>query len=451
MKLNNSERERVMTIDNQSFIDCFRNAAPYIHAHHGRTFVLQIGGDVVASDNFTHLIHDLALLNSLSIKLVIVFGARPQIDLLLKERNIMPLYNGALRVTDEASMSSVKQAIGDVKIQIEALLSMGLPNSPMADSSIKVASGNYVTGRPYGVMNGVDLELTGKVRSVEKETIHARLEAGEVVLVPPMGYSVTGEIFNLSSIEVAAQLAIELEADKLIMINSDSVLTDDEGKTIRQLTCEQARKSLDPDNNYIDETPSTALALGIKACEAGVSRVHYLDQNVDGGMLQELFTRDGVGTLLSSTPFDTVHQATVHDIGGILELIEPLEEQGVLVKRSREKIEADINDYIVLVRDGSVIACAALNHYADDNVMELACMAVHPDYQNQGKGELLFQFIESVAHKNNTSRLFVLTTQTEHWFIERGFTETTLESLPVEKQDIYNFQRNSKALIKELS
>jgi amino-acid N-acetyltransferase len=442
----------LMNRDNtQSFVDCFRNAAPYIHAHHGKTFVLQIGGDVVASDVFTHLIHDLALLNSLSIKLVVVFGARPQIDALLKERNITPLYNGALRVTDETSMSSVKQAVGDVKFQIEGLLSMGLPNSPMAESSIKVASGNYVTGKPYGIVNGVDLELTGKVRSVEKDIINERLSAGEIVLVPPMGYSVTGEIFNLSSIEVAAQVAIDLSADKLIMINSDSVLTNDNGETVRQLTCEQAQIRLDPGKkNNIDETPSTALALGIKACEFGVNRVHYIDQNVDGGVLQELFTRDGVGTLLSQTPFDTVHQATVNDIGGILELIEPLEEQGILVKRSREKIESDINDYVVLVRDGSVIACAAIHQYPQDNVMELACMAVHPDYQDQGKGDMLYKFIESIAAENGANMLFVLTTQTEHWFIERGFTESKIESLPIEKQDIYNFQRNSKALVKNL-
>ncbi len=437
--------------DKQSFVDCFRNAAPYIHAHHGKTFVLQIGGNVVASDTFTHLIHDLALLNSLSIKLVIVFGARPQIDALLKERNITPLYNGALRVTDEASMSSVKQAIGDVKFQIEALLSMGLPNSPMAESAIKVASGNYVTGRPYGVVNGVDLELTGKVRSVEEDTINARLEAGEIVLVPPMGYSVTGEIFNLSSIEVAAQVAIDLNADKLIMINHDSLLKNDDGEIIRQLTCEQAKAKLDPESkNNIDETPTTALALGIKACEAGVNRIHYIDQNIDGGVLQELFTRDGVGTLLSGTPFDTIHQATVHDIGGILELIEPLEEQGVLVKRSREKIETDINDYVVLARDGSVIACAAIHDYKEDNVMELACMAVHPDYQNQGKGDMLYKYIESIAMAFGVKMLFLLTTQTEHWFIEKGFSEATIESLPVEKQSMYNFQRNSKALIKNL-
>jgi amino-acid N-acetyltransferase len=438
--------------NNQSFIDCFRNAAPYIHAHHGKTFVLQIGGDVVASKAFTHLIHDLALLNSLAVKLVIVFGARPQIDILLKERNITPQYNGVLRVTDETSISSVKQAVGDIKIQIEALLSMGLPNSPMADSSFKVASGNYVTGRPYGVVNGVDLELTGKVRSVEVDTINTRLDAGEIVLISPLGYALTGDVFNLSSIEVASQVAIDLAADKLIMLNTTSVLKNDEGGIIRQLTCDEAKSRLDPvASNQIDETPSTALALGIKACEAGVKRVHYIDQSIDGAVLQELFTRDGIGTLLSRAPFDTIQQATADDIGGILELIEPLEEQGVLVKRSREKIEAEIEDYIVIVRDGSVIACAALHKYPDEKVAEIACMVVHPDYQKQEKGELLYEIIETLAIKENIETLFLLTTQTVHWFIEKGFAEAKLEDLPVEKQSLYNYQRNAKILIKNLS
>jgi amino-acid N-acetyltransferase len=437
--------------DENAFVDWFRGAAPYIHAHHGRTFVLQLGGDVVASENFPHLIHDLALLNSLAIKLVIVFGARSQIDTLLKERNITPQYCGALRVTDEAAISSVKQAVGEIKIQIEALLSMGLPNSPMEESAIKIASGNYVTGRPYGVVNGVDLDLTGRVRNVGVDTINNRLEAGEIVLIPPLGYSATGEVFNLSSIEVAAQVAINLSADKLIMFNNASVLKNEHGDIIRQITCAQAKEKLDPaDAHNIDETPATALAQGIKACEAGVKRIHYIDQNIDGGLLQELFSRDGVGTLLSGIPFDTIHQATVNDIGGILELIEPLEQQAILVKRSREKIEVDIDDYNVLVRDGTVIACAALHDYPGEKIMELACMAVHPDYQGQSKGDMLFKFIESVAIKKGAEKLLALTTQTEHWFLERGFVETDISSLPIKKQEIYNYQRNSKALIKTL-
>ncbi len=409
-----------------------------------------MSGDIVASAGCSNLIHDLALLNSLAIKLIVVFGARPQIDQLLKERKLKPAYCGALRVTDEASISSVTQAVGDVKIKIEALLSMGLPNSPMADSAIKVASGNYVTGRPYGILNGVDLKLTGRVRSIEKETINTRLGAGEIVLITPLGYSATGEIFNLSSIEVATQVAIDLAADKLIMFNSDQILQDENGETIRQITCAEAKKKLDADSPCsMDEIP-TAFAQGIKACEAGVKRIHYIAQNTDGSLLQELFTLDGVGTLLTHTPFDTVRQAHVNDITGIYELIAPLDQNGILVQRSVAQIAMDIDNYVVLVRDGTVIACAVLHEYAEEKIMELACVAVHPDYQNQFMGEMLYQYIESQARATGAKEIIVLTTQTAHWFIERGFVETAINALPVEKQKAYNYQRNAKILLKSL-
>ena len=434
--------------DDNDFVRWFRRAAPYIHAHRGKRFVVQIAGDGVASANFAPLIHDIALLNSLAVRPVIVFGARPQIDALLRERNLTPQYHAGLRVTDERAIQCVKQAVGDIKIRIEALLSMGLPNSPMAAAGIKVAAGNYVTGRPCGVVDGVDLKLSGRVRKIDRRLIHTRLDVGEIVLIPPLGYSVTGEVFNLSSIELAGRIAAELMADKLIMIGNTTRFKDKHGETIRQLTCAQAKER--PDIENADDTTAALLAEGVKACEAGVERAHYIDMSHDGSILQELFTRDGVGTLLSDQPFDTIRRAGADDIGGILELITPLEEQGVLVKRSREKIEADIDDYIVLVRDGAVIACAALHDYPEDKVMELACMAVHRDYQNQGKGETLYKFIESVALENGAGTLFVLTTQTEHWFIERGFNETDIADLPVGRQDMYNYQRNSKALIKRL-
>ncbi len=434
-----------------SFTDWFRQAAPYIHAHRGRTFVIQISGDVISSSHVSQLIHDIALLNSLAVKLVIVFGARPQIDGLLKERNIVAEYNESLRVTTEASMSSVKQAVGDIKIQIESLLSMGLPNSPMQEASIKVASGNYVSGRPIGILNGVDFQMTGRVRKINTVGINQRLDVGEIVLIPPLGYSLTGEIFNLSSFEVASQVAIELNADKLIMLTHSPVFEDEHGGSVKQLICAQAKAAIEQrTGNAVDENPSSAILQGIAACDGGVKRVHYIEDNIDGGLLQELFSRDGVGTLLSDVPFDTIHHANASDIGGILELIQPLEQQGVLVKRSREKIEVDIDDYIVLERDGTVIACAALHFYPDDNVIELACLAVHKDYRNQSYGDTLFQYVEQLAKEKQVADILVLTTQTEHWFISKGFVETDIENLPVEKQHCYNYQRNSKALIKHL-
>lgn len=439
-------------IDNQAFVEIIRGAAPYIYGHRGKTFVLQMDGEVVASENFNRVIRDLAILNSLGIKLVIVPGARPQIDTLLKEKNIAPDYCGSLRVTDEKSMRCVTQAVGEVKIKTEALLSMGLSNLPMIKHGIKVASGNFVTGRPYGVVNGTDLELTGRVRSVEKASVSSRLDAGEIVLITPLGYSATGEIFNLSSIEVAAQVAVQLSADKLIILSISDELKDANGEIIRQLTCAQAEeKSGGAYINNTGESPATALAQGIMACKAGVDRVHYIDKDIDGGILRELFTRDGIGTLLSSRPFDAVRQATVDDVGGIYELLVPLVRQEILIERSREKIEHDIRDYKILVRDGTVIACAALHNYPEENVMEIASFAVHPDYQKQSMGDSLYTYLESLAIESGAVSLIALTTQTEHWFIERGFAETPVDSLPVKKQDIYNDQRNAKVLIKHLN
>ena len=430
------------------FVRWFRRAAPYIHAHRGNTFVIQIAGEAVASANFPALIHDIALLNSLAIKPVIVFGARPQIEARLREQNSTPRRHAGLRITDEPAIACVKQAVGDIRIRIEALLSMGLPNSPMDSAAIKVAAGNYVTGRPLGVVDGVDFKLSGRVRKIDRLLINTRLNIGEIILIPPLGYSITGEVFNLSSVELASRVAVELKAKKLIMIGAATHFRDQRGETLRQLTAAEARAR--PDMAAAADETAALLASGVKACEAGVERVHYIDVRQDGSILQELFTRDGVGTLLSQRPFDAVREAQDQDIGGIIALIAPLEEQGVLVKRSREKIEADIGDYSVLVRDGAVIGCAALHDYPEDRVMELACMAVHADYQNQGKGELLYQFIESVAIERGAETLFVLTTQTAHWFIERGFGETDPANLPGRRQDMYNYQRNSKALIKRL-
>ena len=431
------------------FVRWFRRAAPYIHAHRGNTFVIQIAGEAVASANFPALIHDIALLNSLAIKPVIVFGARPQIDARLREQNSTPRRHAGLRITDEPAIACVKQAVGDIRIRIEALLSMGLPNSPMDSAAIKVAAGNYVTGRPLGVVDGVDFKLSGRVRKIDRLLINTRLNIGEIILIPPLGYSITGEVFNLSSVELASRVAVELKAKKLIMIGAATHFRDQRGETLRQLTAAEARAR--PDMAAAADETAALLASGVEACEAGVERVHYIDVRQDGSILQELFTRDGVGTLLSQRPFDAVREAQDQDIGGIIALIAPLEERGVLVKRSREKIEADIGDYSVLVRDGAVIGCAALHDYPEDRVMELACMAVHGDYQNQGKGELLYQFIESVAIERGAETLFVLTTQTAHWFIERGFGETDPAGLPVRRQDMYNYQRNSKALIKRLA
>jgi len=436
--------------DNLSeFVKWFRSAAPYIHAHRGKTVVLQFDGDLIDREEFAHLVHDIALLNSLGIHLIIVFGARPQIEKLQQQRNIESHLVRGLRLTDEDSITCVKEAVGAARIQIEALLSMGLPNSPMEDAQLKVTSGNFITAKPIGVIDGVDMGFTGEVRRVDTETMIRKLDNNEIVLIPPIGYSPTGEVFNLRATEVAMKIAISLEADKLIYLTPGVELKDDKGEIIHQLTQQEAETLID--KSKLDELSHLPLSCGVRACNEGVKRVHFLQQNQDGSLLLELFSRDGVGTLLSAASFDQTRTATINDIGGILELIQPLEQEGVLVRRSREKIEAAINDYTVLVRDGSVIACAALHVEQDNKYAELACLVVDENYQKSGKGEELFLYIEEQAIKQGVEKLFILTTQTAHWFLERGFIEADVNDLPVSRQEFYNYQRNSKVLIGSLA
>ena len=381
-------------------------------------------------------------------RLIIVGGARPQIEKLQQQRNIESRLVRGLRLTDAASIACVKEAVGAARIQIEALLSMGLPNSPMEDAQLKVTSGNFITAKPMGVIDGVDLGFTGEVRRIDTETMMRKLDNNEIVLISPIGYSPTGEIFNLRATEVAMKIAISLAADKLLYLTPDIGLQDDDGDDIHQLTQVEAETLIDKSD--LDELSHLQLSCGISACNEGVKRVHFLQQNQDGSLLLELFSRDGVGTLLSAASFDKIRTASIDDVGGILELIQPLEQDGVLVRRSREKIETDIDDYTVLVRDGSVIACGALHVEQDNKYAELACLAVDENYQESGKGEELFLNIEEQAIKQGVEKLFILTTQTAHWFLERGFIEADINDLPVAKQELFNYQRNSKVLIESL-
>lgn len=437
-----------MLINNSEFVKWFRSAAPYIHAHRGKTVVLQFEGDLIDSKEFSYLVHDIALLNSLGIRLVIVFGARLQIEKLQEQRNIESHIVRGLRLTDEDSITCVKQAVGAARIQIEALLSMGLPNSPMEDAQVKVTSGNFITAKPIGVIDGVDLVFTGEVRRVDTGTMMRKLDNNEIVLLSPIGYSPTGEVFNLRATEVAMKVAISLGADKLLYFMSGGGLKDEKGEDIHQLMQQQAETMIKSSN--LADSALLQLSCGIRACNEGVKRVHFLQQDQEGSLLLELFSRDGVGTLLSTAPFDQIRIARIDDVGGILELIEPLEKEGILIRRSREKIEADIEAYTVLVRDGTVIACAALKVEEDNKYAELACLAVDKNYQESGKGDELFLKIEEQAIKKGVEKIFVLTIQTAHWFLEHGFIESDVDDLPVSKHAFYNYQRNSKVLIKTL-
>jgi amino-acid N-acetyltransferase len=433
----------------EQFVHWFRSAAPYIHAFRGRTFVIAFGGEIVAEGKFQALTHDLNLLASLGVRLVLVHGARPQIEAQLAARGAPPRYVRGVRVTDEHAMDSVKQASGRLRVEIEALLSMGLPSSPMANAEIRVAGGNFVTARPRGVLDGVDMQYTGEVRRIHAEAIRRRLDEGELVLLSPLGYSPTGEIFNLTVEDVAAEAAIALAADKLLFLTEQPGIADPSGPLLRELTVSAAEAML-RDRQDLPEDARLYLPAAVKACRAAVARVHLLSRHQDGALLLELFTHEGVGTMVARDPLERLRDARIDDVGGILALIEPLEADGTLVKRSRELLEMEIGRFAILEHDGVIAGCAALYPFAQERAGELACLAVHPDYRNSGAGDRLLRHIESKARAQSIRRLFVLTTRAAHWFVERGFLPAEVDALPQRRQQLYNFQRNSQVFVKTL-
>lgn len=435
--------------NNTGFVDWFRQSSPYIHAHRGRVFVLAFGGEAVADTGLANLVHDIALLNGLGIRVVLVPGARPQIEQRLNERNCdMQVVNG-LRVTDENALDCVKEANGAVRVEIEARLSMGLANSPMAGAKIRVVSGNFVTAKPLGVIDGTDYQHTGEVRRVDAEAVRSYLNQGAIVLVPALGYSPTGEAFNLSAADVAGAVASAIQADKLIFL-VEGHLADGRGRIIDSMIPREVDQLLTR-RKSLGEDLMRVLRNAADACRKGVKRAHILDRHSDGVLLRELFTRDGAGTLITAEPYETLRIASIDDVGGILELIEPLEAAGVLVKRSRELLEQEIDRFSLIERDGTIIGCAALYPYPQEGFGELACLAVHPEYRQGGRGDLLLEHIERRALAQACQELFVLTTRTTHWFRERGFVAGAIERLPGHKRDLYNWRRNSKVFFKPLS
>lgn len=434
----------------RSFVHLIRSAAPYVHAFRGRTFVIAFGGEVVADEQFLGVIHDLNLLHSLGIRLVVVHGCRPQVEAILQAQGIPSNYAHGVRVTDADAMDCVLEAAGQVRARIEALLSLGLANSPMAGARNRVSTGNYLTAKPMGVVGGVDMQFTGEVRRVDTEAMQQRLDDGDIVLISPIGYSPTGEIFNLTVEEVATQVAVRLEAAKLIFLMDADGVRNARRQLITDLSTTDADALLAKNDSKMAPDVRVYLPAAIRACNNGVARAHLISRRLDGALLLELFTRDGVGTMVAATALAHLRNATIDDVGGILAVIEPLEEQGVLVRRSRERLESEIERFVVAEYDNRIIGCAALYAFPEEKIGELAALAVEPDFRREGYGEALMREIEARARKLKLAELFVLTTRTAHWFLERGFRAAAVADLPQQKQALYNYQRKSQVYRKPL-
>jgi amino-acid N-acetyltransferase len=434
----------------RAFVQWIRSAAPYIHAFRGKTFVIAFGGEVVADDTFLGIIHDLNLLHSLGVHIVVIHGSRPQIEAILAQQNIRSRYAFGLRITDAETMDCVLEASGQVRSRIEALLSLGIANSPMAGARIRVSSGNFITAKPMGVRDGTDMLLTGEVRRVDVDAIQQRLDDGDIVLISPLGYSPTGEIFNLALEEVATQVAVRVGAHKLVFLMETEGVRGTRRQLLTELSTKDAESVLAAGRGKLPADVQHYLPCAIRACDNGVKRAHLISRHLDGALLLEMFTRDGVGTMIAATALAHLRNATIDDVGGIIAIIEPLEEQGILVRRSRERLETEIERFVVAEHDGVVIGCAALYAFPEEKVGELAALAVHPDFRREGYGEALMNEVEARARKLKLNQMFVLTTRTSQWFLERGFHNATIGDLPKQKQALYNFQRKSQVYRKKL-
>jgi len=430
------------------FVTWLRQVAPYVHAHRGRTFVVAFSGALIEGGQLTALVQDVSLLSAMGIRILLVHGSRPQVQAQLALRGVDSTFHNGIRVTDAAALECAKEAAGEIRLDIEAAFSQGLPSTPMAHSKVRVVSGNFVTARPMGIIDGIDLQLTGVVRKVDTDALRFVLANGGLVLLSPLGFSPTGEAFNLTMEDVACSVATALKADKLILLTETPGITRPDGSLLSEISMEDAEAMLT--EGQLTSDAAFNLRYAVKACRGGVARAHILPYALDGGLLVELFTHDGVGTMVAPENLEKMRDATADDVGGIIKLIEPLEADGTLVKRPRELIEREIDRFTVLEHDGFIFGCAALYPFPEEHAGELACLTVHPQYQGYGDGERLMKRIEAKAKAAGIDRLFVLTTRTAHFFIKRGFKPASVDDLPPTRQNMYNWQRRSQVLIKSL-
>ncbi|CAL4324122.1 amino-acid N-acetyltransferase [Buchnera aphidicola] len=430
-----------------NLVEEFRHSVPYINAHREKIFVITLSGEAIKHKNFIHIINDIGLLHSLGIHLVVVYDASPQIKKRLINKKINFHYHKNVLVTNTEILELVKEEIGKLQLDITALLSMSLTNTPSQGANINVVSGNFIVAQPLGVDNGIDYCHSGRVRKIDGKYIQTQLKNRSIVLIGPISVSITGESFNLISEEIAAEISIKLKAEKMIGFFDSQGVIDKKGKFFSELFPSKVKKMILMKKKYsFSSSMIKFLRSSVKACSEGVRRCHLISYKKNGALLQELFSRDGIGTQIVMESSEKIRKATIDDIGGILELIRPLEEKKILVRRSREQLEVEIDKFTIIVRDNLTIGCAALYPFKNERIGEMACVVIHPNYRNSSRGEMLLRIIQKEAKKLNLKKIFVLTTYSIHWFQEKGFLLTDINSLPERKKRMYNYQRGSKVL-----
>ena len=419
-------------MNSNEFTKWFRACTPYIRSHQGKTFVITLPPECLESDNIRNIVHDLALLHVLGVRIAIIFGGSATTE----------------RVINDVKLQEIQKRTNQVRSQIELLFSAGIPESNLRERHIPIVSGNLVTAKPIGVIDGIDYVRAGKVRNIHAHQITSLLNGMNLVLIPPIGLSAAGAAYYLDGYHLAVEVAVALAADKLIILDANAQIKDGEGNGLSDIRIE-ILETLISSKGTAHNNDSILRCL-LESAQRGVPRTHAISYLQDGALLQELFTPDGVGTQISEDDYRTIRQANVTDMAAIVELIRPFEQNGSIVSRSKDQLENEIDSYWVAELDGLIIGCAAMYEF-EDGYFELGCLVTAESYRSKALGRRLLLAVEQSAREANAVSLFALTTQATEWFIENGFAIGEIDDLPSTRVKSYDAQRNSKVLLKSLS
>ena len=419
-----------------------RGILQYIPQFREKTFILAVDGAIVTDENFATLLLDVAVLRSLNIRVVLVHGASAQIRALADEQKITPSDLDGSGITDPATLKIALTAANRLTHEILEGLSA---------NDLRAASTNVITAHPMGIIQGVDHLFTGKVERVDTELLQSLLAQGVVPVIPPLGFDGDGQTYRLNSDAVAVAVAEALKAIKLIFITTpDGILV--QGRVIRQMPVADLESVIALQKNDIAPEQLSKALHAVAACKAGVPRVHIINGRVDEGLLAEVFSNEGIGTLIYANDYQQIRRAMKKDVRAIQLLTKAAVESEELVKRTRAMIEKNLGDYFIFEIDKNPVACVALHVYPEQKKGELACLYVNPLHENRGIGRKLIQYIENKAREMNLTELLTLSTQAFTYFQSKGgFAEGTPDDLPPARREKYEQSgRNSKVLVKKL-
>jgi len=417
---------RQQELARSEFVQTFRMSSPYITAYSGAIFVIHVPGVLSGEPTFGSVMADIALLVSIGIRVVLVLGALKQVEQRLHELRIRSRKVDGLRVTSNRVLQVVKDAAGEMLFEVESQLNRGLCTAQLS-TRVSVVRSSFFTAQPLGLVDGVDYGYTGKVRNMNVKSMRERLANNELLLLTNLGVSPSGELFNCVSEQVAAEAAAQLGAEKLIyFIGSELICDSRSERHVPNMTLAMASRFLADGGEQLTPHFRMIMSESVRALHSGVRRAHLLNRSVDGVLLMEVFHRDGVGLMISRNTYEGVRVAAPKDVLGILNMLAPLESQGRFPQQapiSKEFIEKQIGSFVVVERDGAIIACSQLRlSVGGAHVAEIACFAVHPEYQHQGKGLMLLSWMERAAlAKSATSMVAVASRSSTGWFVERGF------------------------------